>query len=47
MRFRQTKVGSQFYNMLKELKGKKYELIKEVLEPYSANIIVTQKEWMR
>ncbi len=41
---RQTKVGSQFYNMLKELKREeKYELIKEVLEPYSANIIVTPK----
>ena len=40
----QTKVGSQFYNMLKELKKEeKYELIKEVLEPYSANIIVTPK----
>lgn len=39
-----TKVGSQFYNMLKELKKEeKYELIKEVLEPYSANIIVTPK----
>ena len=41
---KQTKVGSQFYNMLRELeKEEKYELIKEVLEPYSANIIVTPK----
>ncbi len=39
------KVGSQFYNMLKELKQEeKYQLIREVLEPYSANIIVTPKE---
>lgn len=42
---RQAKVGSQFYNMLRELNEEdKYELIKEVLEPYSANIIVTPKE---
>lgn len=42
---KQAKVGSQFYNMLKELQEEeKYELIKEVLEPYSANIIVTPKE---
>lgn len=42
---RQAKVGSQFYNMLNELqKEEKYELIKEVLEPYSANIIVTPKD---
>lgn len=42
---RQAKVGSQFYNMLKELKEEeKYDLIREVLEPYSANIIVTPKE---
>ncbi|HZJ76915.1 MAG TPA: GPR endopeptidase, partial [Oscillospiraceae bacterium] len=41
---KQTKVGSQFYNMLKGLEEEdKYELIKEVLEPYSANIIVTPK----
>ncbi len=42
---RQAKVGSQFYNMLKGLKEEeKYNLIREVLEPYSANIIVTPKE---
>lgn len=42
---KQAKVGSQFYNMLKELKEEeKYQLIKEVLEPYSENIIVTPKE---
>lgn len=41
---KQAKVGSKFYNMLEELKEEeKYELIKEVLEPYSANIIVTPK----
>lgn len=42
---RQAKVGSQFYNMLKDLREEeKYNLIREVLEPYSANIIVTPKE---
>ncbi|MBU5675654.1 GPR endopeptidase [Alkaliphilus sp. MSJ-5] len=42
---RQAKVGSQFYNMLKELREEeKYDLIREILEPYSANIIVTPKE---
>lgn len=42
---KQAKVGSQFYNMLQELKNEeKYELIKEVLEPYSANVVVTPKE---
>ncbi len=41
---RQARVGSQFYNILNELgQEDKYELIKEVLEPYSANIIVTPK----
>ena len=42
---RQARVGSQFYNMLQELNSEeKYELIKEVLEPYSANVVVTPKE---
>ena len=42
---RQARVGSQFYNMLQELNNEeKYELIKEVLEPYSANVVVTPKE---
>lgn len=42
---KQAKVGSQFYNMLAELKEEeKYHLIKEVLEPYSANVMVTPKE---
>lgn len=42
---KQAKVGSQFYNMLGELKEEdKYSLIKEVLEPYSANLMVTPKE---
>ncbi len=41
---KQAKVGSQFYDMLGQLQeDEKYELIKEVLEPYSANIIVTPK----
>ncbi|AOY77575.1 GPR endopeptidase [Clostridium formicaceticum] len=42
---KQAKVGSQFYNMLQELKEEeKYQMIKEVLEPYSANVMVTPKE---
>ncbi|SET41901.1 spore protease [Natronincola peptidivorans] len=42
---KQAKVGSQFYNMLAELKEEeKYHMIKEVLEPYSANVMVTPKE---
>lgn len=42
---RQARVGSQFYNILNELKQEeKYNLIREVLEPYSANIIVTPKD---
>ncbi|SDK37233.1 GPR endopeptidase [Natronincola ferrireducens] len=42
---KQVKVGSQFYNMLNELKNEeKYHMIKEVLEPYSANVMVTPKE---
>ncbi|SNT15194.1 spore protease [Anaerovirgula multivorans] len=42
---KQAKVGSQFYNMLLELKDEeKYHMIKEVLEPYSANVMVTPKE---
>jgi spore protease len=42
---KQAKAGSQFYSMLAELKEEeKYDLIKEVLEPYSANLVVTPKE---
>ncbi|QUH26922.1 GPR endopeptidase [Serpentinicella alkaliphila] len=38
-------VGSQFYNMLGELKEQeKYNLIREILEPYGANLVVTPKE---
>ena len=41
----QAKAGSEFYNMLAELKEEeKYTLIKEVLEPYGANLLVTPKE---
>ncbi len=41
----QAEKGSEFYNMLAELKEEeKYNLIKEVLEPYSANVMVTPKE---
>lgn len=36
---------SAFYNMLKGIdRNEKYELIQEVLKPYSANLIVTPKE---
>lgn len=39
------KPGSPFYNMLLETsKQDKYDLIKEVLDPYSANMFVTPKE---
>lgn len=39
---RQTEKGSQFYRLLEELDAEeKYALIKEVLEPYDANVIVT------
>lgn len=42
---KQAKVGSQFYNMLGELnEQEKYSLIREVLEPYGANLVVTPKE---
>ncbi len=42
---RQSKKGSQFYRMLGELGAEeKYTLIKEVLEPYDANVIVTPKD---
>lgn len=42
---RQTNKGSDFYNMLMDLKEEeKYALIREVLEPYNANVMVTPKE---
>lgn len=37
--------GSQFYNMLKDMENEnKYNLITEVLDPYSENMFVTPKE---
>ncbi|MCC5910322.1 MAG: GPR endopeptidase [Clostridiaceae bacterium] len=42
---KEAKPGSQFYNMLKDLKEEeKYQLIKETLEPYGVNFMVTPKE---
>ena len=42
---RQSHKGGEFYQMLKELKDEeKYTLIREILEPYNANMIVTPKE---
>ncbi len=42
---RQANKGTEFYTMLKELKQEeKYALIREILEPYNANVIVTPKE---
>lgn len=41
----QSKKGSEFYNMLKVLSEEdKYHLIREVLDPYGANVIVTTKD---
>jgi len=41
----QTQKGTEFFNILEELTEEdKYLLIKEVLEPYGANVIVTTKE---
>ncbi len=37
--------GKEFYNMLKELKEEeKYRLIKELLEPFDQNVVVTPKD---
>lgn len=42
---KESKKGSQFYNMLKETaEEEKYNLIKEVLDPYAENMFVTPKE---
>lgn len=42
---KQAPKGTDFYNMLKSIdKEEKYQMIKEVLEPYSGNLIVTPKE---
>lgn len=41
----QSEEGSEFYNMLKALKEEeKYSLIRESLEPYDKNLIVTPKD---
>jgi spore protease len=37
--------GTEFYNMLKSIdREEKYAMIREVLEPYVGNLIVTPKE---
>ncbi|ABR49195.1 spore protease [Alkaliphilus metalliredigens QYMF] len=42
---KQAQAGSEFYSMLEKLKEEeKYGLIREVLEPYNANVMVTPKE---
>ena len=42
---KQTKSGGEFYNMLKSIdKNEKFTMIREVLEPYGANLMVTPKE---
>ncbi|MBF8982019.1 GPR endopeptidase [Lutibacter sp. B2] len=41
----QSEKGSQFYNLLKEISDEdKYALIRDALEPYGANMIVTTKD---
>jgi spore protease len=41
----QAQQGTEFYNMLKSIdREEKYGLIREVLDPYSGNLIVTPKE---
>lgn len=42
---KEAKVGTEFYSMLNEIsKEEKYQLIKEVLEPFMPNVVVTPKE---
>ncbi|MBM7614670.1 GPR endopeptidase [Alkaliphilus hydrothermalis] len=42
---RQSNKGTEFYKMLQELKDdEKYSLIREILEPYNANVMVTPKD---
>jgi spore protease len=42
---KQANKGTDFYNMLKELKNEeKYSLIREVMEPYNANVVVTPND---
>ncbi len=41
----EAKVGTQFYSMLNAMSGEdKYTLIKEVLDPFMPNVVVTPKE---
>ena len=41
----QAQQGTDFYNMMKNIdRNEKYSLIREVLEPYAGNLIVTPKE---
>lgn len=41
----QAQVGTEFYSMLERVSNEeKYQLIKEVLEPYMPNVLVTPKE---
>ena len=41
----QSEKGSQFYDLLKEISDEdKYSLIRDALEPYGANMIVTTKD---
>lgn len=41
----QSEAGSNFYNMLKELQeDEKYHLIKDALDPYDQNVVVTPKD---
>lgn len=40
-----TKTGSEFYSMLEQVSNEeKYDLIREVLEPFTPNLVVTPKE---
>ncbi|MDR5657963.1 GPR endopeptidase [Serpentinicella sp. ANB-PHB4] len=42
---KESKPGTEFYNMLGQLKEEeKYQLMKEALDPYGANLVVTPKE---
>ena len=41
----QAQVGTEFYSILEKISDEdKYQLIKEVLEPYMPNVLVTPKE---
>ena len=42
---KEAKIGTEFYSMLEQVSSEeKYSLIKEVLEPYMPNVVVTPKE---